>query len=486
MAGTHSRASQPPRQEIPLKRSASPTGEDAPPSSSLSTTTENDQSSGNASKKTRLGDESTDNKQDATKMTTEPEQPDTAIKLEADQSNTAIKLEPELTEPMTSPKKAPVAKKGRATRKATPSRGKARNTKSKAQDEGDNSNGEKTSEAVSIPPERRSARVRAPPKDPYVEGLVAEAEAKKILQSSKDVPPSKAAPPSKAPASNRGSGGKKKRLTEAQLWSLQNVSTETSPFVNTDISKLLNEGVVSRENLGDEGYDALIAFLPADWIIYPVQDSISVADQKPLIDPSVFNSPYIKEAMRRYQEDLGAGYYSEEYLARAENARRRRVAGEFDDWKDRNFEVQWGQHQRIYHGAIAAESSKIKLQELIKNNQFRVGDVFSLRRTFIGTSEIRKDATLIALDTETGTLSFRYPPGKAEWSREGVEDRVANAVASLNAFEALLLKEDGRAPERIPHGNAWKSLRVIRKGEDIGCIFDLRVKYYHQHYAINK
>jgi hypothetical protein len=86
------------------------------------------------------------------------------------------------------------------------------------------------------------------------------------------------------------------------------------------------------------------------------------------------------------------------------------------------------------------------------------------------------------MDLKKGTMDFRYPPGKAEWTRAGVEDKTVEGVASLTALENLMLKENGSAPGKIPNGNAFKSLRIIRKGEDIGCVFDVRTKYYHQHY----
>jgi hypothetical protein len=100
------------------------------------------------------------------------------------------------------------------------------------------------------------------------------------------------------------------------------------------------------------------------------------------------------EAIRNYQNDLGNGRYEPEYLAKAEEARRRRIAGEFDSWKEAQFELQWGSKQKIYHGAAANESAKIKLKEMIVCNQFKIGDVFSVRRTFLGMKEIRKDAVV--------------------------------------------------------------------------------------------
>lgn len=83
---------------------------------------------------------------------------------------------------------------------------------------------------------------------------------------------------------------------------------------------------------------------------------------------------------------------------------------------------------------------------------------------------------------EEGTLNFSYPPGTAEWHTDDVPDKIIKNVMSLQALETLLCKENGTGPERLPNGNAWKTIRIVRKGEDIGCIFDQRVKYYNDYY----
>jgi len=70
------------------------------------------------------------------------------------------------------------------------------------------------------------------------------------------------------------------------------------------------------------------------------------------------------------------------------------MAGEFDNWKDEQFEVYWGQKQKLYSDAIAGASSKIKLAEMITASVFKLGDVFSMRRHFSGSLVIRKDATV--------------------------------------------------------------------------------------------
>ena len=144
-------------------------------------------------------------------------------------------------------------------------------------------------------------------------------------------------------------------------------------------------------------YDVLVALLPAEVLIYPASDDITTPDAKPSIHPDMFENVFFKEAIRNYQEDLAAGKYEPAYVAKGMEARRRRLAGEFDSWKDSQFEMHWGDKQRLYNDAIAGESSKVKLQDLAKHHQFRVGDIFSMRRGFAGGVSVRKDAVVSSL-----------------------------------------------------------------------------------------
>lgn len=78
-------------------------------------------------------------------------------------------------------------------------------------------------------------------------------------------------------------------------------------------------------------------------------------------------------------------------------------------------------------------------------------------------------------------MSFSYPPGRAEWSRDGIKDKTVDKVTSLTALENLLCQENDLAPRVLPNGNAFKTIRVIRNKEDIGCVFDIRAKFHSQY-----
>jgi hypothetical protein len=160
------------------------------------------------------------------------------------------------------------------------------------------------------------------------------------------------------------------------------------------VQKLFTPKNINRQEFTDEEYDEIIALLPAKDIIYPANDDVTVPDGKAMINPELFTNTAFKEAAQRYQQDLVAGKYESDYLAKAAEARKRRMAGEFDNWKDEQFEDYWGQKQKLYSDAVGGASTKIKLAEMIKASVFKLGDVFSMRRHFSDGLIIRKDAVV--------------------------------------------------------------------------------------------
>ena len=90
--------------------------------------------------------------------------------------------------------------------------------------------------------------------------------------------------------------------------------------------------------------------------------------------------PDFRRGIREFQEDLGSGRLDPKWQADAAQAMEERVQGKFDAYKEDQFEAFWGQKQKLNHDALAGESTKIKLELLIQNEIFRVGDYFSYSR----------------------------------------------------------------------------------------------------------
>ena len=98
--------------------------------------------------------------------------------------------------------------------------------------------------------------------------------------------------------------------------------------------------------------------------------------------------PDFRRGIREFQEDLAAGRLDPKWQADAAQAMEERARGEFDAYKEDQFEAFWGQKQKLNYDALAGESSKIKLEMLIQNNIFKVGDYFSYSRVLGGKKRV--------------------------------------------------------------------------------------------------
>jgi hypothetical protein len=84
-----------------------------------------------------------------------------------------------------------------------------------------------------------------------------------------------------------------------------------------------------------------------------------------------------------------------------------------------------------------------------------------------------------AIDESSFSLAFRCPPDQDEYIRSGVAPVIIEGIENPTTLETKLLDEDGRIPrEYRPHGNAFKTIRIIRGTEDIGSLFDVRMSAF--------
>jgi hypothetical protein len=120
----------------------------------------------------------------------------------------------------------------------------------------------------------------------------------------------------------------------------------------------------------------ILALLPAD--THPASElPPDDPDTKipPLPESFVRYSNNWRDSIRQFQLDLQNGRFDPEWLRQAEEARRKRENGDFDSFKEREFEKFWGQKQRT-GDVMSGESSKVRLTQLIETGVFLVGDVW--------------------------------------------------------------------------------------------------------------
>ena len=119
-----------------------------------------------------------------------------------------------------------------------------------------------------------------------------------------------------------------------------------------------------------------------------------------------------RAAVRQFQEDLGQGKYDPQWLADGAQAMEERARGDFDAWKEREFEEFWGQKQRVSHTARAGAATNVKLSTLVEYGLFQIGDIWSYTRCFgrgDQSTVIEKDCELIGMDGTS--LTFEIPTG---------------------------------------------------------------------------
>lgn len=95
-----------------------------------------------------------------------------------------------------------------------------------------------------------------------------------------------------------------------------------------------------------------------------------------------------RRGIREFQEDLSTGRLDPEWQAAAAEAMEERARGDYDAYKENNYEEFWGQKQKLAYDVLAGESTKLKLETMVENGVFRVGDEFVFTRV-IGRGENR-------------------------------------------------------------------------------------------------
>ena len=122
------------------------------------------------------------------------------------------------------------------------------------------------------------------------------------------------------------------------------------------------------------------------------------ADGSPSADFLHHNTDW-RNGIRQFQEDVAAGRMEPKWQAQAAQAMEERAAGNYDEFKEQQYEAFWGQKQEV---PPHVDASRVRLEELVHAGVFKVGDVWSYSRAFG-----RRKATLIEKDV---TVRFFIPP----------------------------------------------------------------------------
>ena len=151
-----------------------------------------------------------------------------------------------------------------------------------------------------------------------------------------------------------------------------------------------------------------------------------------------------RRGVRVFQEDISEGLYEKEWLEAAELAMKERAEGKFDKWKEQQFEEFWGQNTHVDPQTRAQEMAKVTLERMVKDGEFKVGDVWSYSKS-MGRGKakflLEKDVTIIEIVTQTA-LKVAIPPGQQKKTtslvlRAGVS-HPEQSTEKLNGIEPQL------------------------------------------------
>ncbi|KAJ6150264.1 hypothetical protein N7471_001463 [Penicillium samsonianum] len=160
-------------------------------------------------------------------------------------------------------------------------------------------------------------------------------------------------------------------------WSEEQLLTsDKSLLIDFDLVKLLARPE-AWNCLEESDKREILALLPPD--VHP--DAQATSDDpdakiQPIPDSFIRYSNNWRDGVRQFQLDLQNGRYDPEWLHQAQEAREQRENGDFDDFKEREYEQFWGQKQKVIWNAPAGESARVKMGTLIDEGVIQLGDIW--------------------------------------------------------------------------------------------------------------
>ncbi|KAK2764955.1 hypothetical protein FQN54_008654 [Arachnomyces sp. PD_36] len=231
--------------------------------------------------------------------------------------------------------------------------------------------------------------------------------------------PTPTATEKKKPTMSGGIGKKTSRRMPARSgkkdpWSEEQLTTsKKSRIIDVDLVKIF-ANPNSWTCLDEDEKRELLSLLPAHVHPDPGPDPDD-PDRKiePLPQSFLRYSNNWRDAVRGFQFDLESGRYDTEWQAQAADAMEERALGKFDKFKEEQYEEFWGQKQKLSWDVETGDSNLVKLEELIRHDVVRAGDMWMFSRVYIKDGErilLEKEVKIISANESKG-LTFAIPGG---------------------------------------------------------------------------
>ncbi|CAI7611845.1 unnamed protein product [Penicillium crustosum] len=266
-------------------------------------------------------------------------------------------------------------------------------------------------------PRKRRTKAVAKPRaaEPRRSGRVAASSANVAEQSGLAMSTLKSETSSRARTPRRPAA--RGKWSEEQL-----LTSDKSLLIDLDLVKLLARPE-AWDSLEESDKREILALLPPD--VHPEAYAISDdpdAKIKPIPDSFIRYSNNWRDGVRQFQLDLQNGRYDPEWLRQAQEAREQRENGEFDDFKEREYEQFWGQKQKVVWNAAAGESARVKMGTLINEGVIQLGDIWKFYYVYgRGPGRIVIEKEVKVLDRDGVKLTFAIPPGERVFLRSNFD-----------------------------------------------------------------
>lgn len=223
-------------------------------------------------------------------------------------------------------------------------------------------------------------------------------------------------------------------------WSEEQLLTsDKSLLIDLDLVKLLARPE-AWNSLEESDKREILALLPPD--VHPeAQAASDDPDAKipPIPDCFIRYSNNWRDGVRQFQLDLQNGRYDPEWLRQAQEAREQRENGDFDDFKEREYEQFWGQKQKVGRDATAGESARVKMGTLINEGVIQLGDIWKFYYVYgRGADRIVIEKEVRVLDRDGVKLTFAIPPGERVFLR-----------SNFDKAEPVLTQEKGKDDVKV-------------------------------------
>ncbi|KAG0772996.1 hypothetical protein G6F22_015259 [Rhizopus arrhizus] len=243
-------------------------------------------------------------------------------------------------------------------------------------------------------------------------------------------------------------------------WTLDHLCTlPYSPLATVDLQSIFN--LSNFQLLSQEKKDELCQLLP---IVDTTPQSSTLT-----VSPSLFSkqeNPIFWSTLSEWQTLLSQG---ELIIDQPETALQLKPKSKVKKSKmaypkDDSFESYWGEliDKEKAHN-VAGDSKNITLKDMCRKGLIREEDVIVYKRNFSASKTVVCKSMTVVKASGLSGISIQ------------LDGEIFQDFETPTALETKILDHHGKvAKDKRPNGNAFKSIRLIRAGKDLGRLFDIR------------